>query len=124
EVEVEPSENVDAPGFTDSKKEVEVLEDIPVDVKIDSDKYVVSGVPEEVEVSLEGPVSVLTPVVRQKNFTTYVDLTELSEDPHTVEIQHENIPKELLAYIDSKEIDIKIYEHETETYDIQVQYIT
>src|SRR5690625_6838971 len=62
EVEVEPSEDVDAPGFTDSKKEVEVLEDIPVDVKIDSDKYVVSGVPEEVEVSLEGPVSVLTPV--------------------------------------------------------------
>src|SRR5690625_5408679 len=59
EVEVEPSEDVDAPGFTESKKEVEVLEDIPVDVKIDSDKYVVSGVPEEVEVSLEGPVSVL-----------------------------------------------------------------
>src|SRR5690625_7785000 len=72
EVEVEPSEDVDAPGFTESKKEVEVLEDIPVDVKIDSDKYVVSGVPEEVEVSLEGPVSVLTPVVRQKNFTTYI----------------------------------------------------
>src|SRR5699024_5608644 len=68
EVEVEPSEDVYAPGFTDSKKEVEVLENIPVDVKIDSDKYVVSGVPEEVEVSLEGPVSVLTPVMRQKNF--------------------------------------------------------
>lgn len=123
EVEVEPSEDVDAPGFTDSKKEVEVLEDIPVDVKIDSDKYVVSGVPEEVEVSLEGPVSVLTPVVRQKNFTTYVDLTELSEGPHTVEIQHENIPKELSAYIDPKEIDIKIEERATETFDIQAELI-
>ena len=123
EVEVEPSENVDAPGFTDSKKEVEVLENIPVDVKIDSDKYVVSGVPEEVEVSLEGPVSVLTPVMRQKNFTTYVDLTELSEGPHTVEIQHENIPKELSAYIDPKEIDIKIEERATETFDIQAELI-
>lgn len=123
EVEVEPSEDVNAPGFTDSKKEVEVLEDIPVDVKIDSDKYVVSGVPEEVEVSLEGPVSVLTPVVRQKNFTTYIDLTELSEGPHTVEIQHENIPKELSAYIDPKEIDIKIEERATETFDIQVELI-
>src|SRR5690625_6946619 len=67
EVEVEPSEDVDAPRFTESKKEVEVLEDIPVDVKIDSDKYVVSGVPEEVELSLEGPVSVLTPVVDRKS---------------------------------------------------------
>ena len=123
EVEVEPSEDVDAPGFTESKKEVEVLEDIPVDVKIDSDKYVVSGVPEEVEVSLEGPVSVLTPVVRQKNFTTYIDLTELSEGPHTVEIQHENIPKELSAYIDPKEIDIKIEERATETFDIQAELI-
>src|SRR5699024_6755808 len=77
----------------------------------------------EVEVSLEGPVSVLTPVVRQKNFTTYVDLTELSEGPHTVEIQHENIPKELSAYIDPKEIDIKIEERATETFDIKAELI-
>src|SRR5690625_7223680 len=86
-------------------------------------KYVVSGVPEELEVSLEGPVIVLTPVVRQKNFTTYIDLTELSEGPHTVEIQHENIPKELSAYIDPKEIDIKIEEKATETFDIQAELI-
>src|SRR5699024_5156693 len=117
EVEVEQSEDVDAPGFTDSKKVVEVRENIPVDVKINSEKNVVSGVPEEVEVSLEGSVSVLTPVMKQKNFTTYVDLTELSEGPHTVENQHENIPKELSAYIDPKEIDIKIEERATETFD-------
>src|SRR5699024_8362723 len=107
EVQVEPSEDVDAPGFTESKKEVEVLEDILVDVKIDSDKYVVSGVPEGVEFCLEGTVSVLTAAVIQKSFTTYIDVTELSEGSHTVAIQHENIPNELSAYISPKAIDIK-----------------
>lgn len=123
EVEVDPPNSDEAPGFTGSQQEVEVLEDIPVDVKIDSDKYVVSGVPDEVEVSLEGSVSVLTPVVRQKNFTVFVDLTDVSEGPHTVEIEHDNIPKELSAYIDPKEIDIKIEERATATFDIETELI-
>lgn len=123
EVEVDPPNGGDTPAFTSTQQEVEVLEGIPVDVRIDSDKYVVSGVPEEVEVSLEGSVSVLTPVVRQKNFTIFIDLTDLNEGSHTVEIEHENIPKEISAYIDPKEIDIKIEERATGTFDIETELI-
>lgn len=123
EVEVEPKNSSETPNFTSNKQEVEVLEDIPVEVKIDSDKYVVSGVPDEVKVSLEGPVSVLTPVVRQKNFTLFIDLTDLSEGPHTVEIEHENIPKDVSTYIDPKEIDVKIEERATATIDIETELI-
>src|SRR5690625_7176317 len=61
--------------------------------------------------------------MRQKNCTTYIDITELSESKHTVEIQHENIPKELSAYIDPIEIDIKIEERATETFNIQAELI-
>src|SRR5690625_1534115 len=58
---------------------VETLYDIPLHIKIDSDRYVVSGVPETVNVSLEGTTSVLTPIVMQRNI-------ERSEE-HTSELQ-------------------------------------
>lgn len=122
EVEVDKPEESQS-IFTGSQKEVELIKDIPIDVRIDSDKYVASGVPESVDVSLEGSVSILTPVVRQKNFTLFIDLTDYGEGTHTVEIEHENIPKELSAYIDPKEIDVTIEERATATYDVEVELI-
>lgn len=122
EVEVDDPED-NNPIFSGTQKEVELVEGMPVNVKVDSDKYVVSGVPEEVDVSLEGAVSILTPVVRQKNFNLFVDLTEYEEGTHTVEIEHENIPKELSAYIEPKEIDVTIEERATGTHRIEVEFI-
>ena len=50
-------------GSTQTQK----LTDIPLDIRIDSERFVVSGVPETVTVSLEGPSSALEPVIRQRN---------------------------------------------------------
>src|SRR5690606_3045037 len=76
------------PGATN---EVQVLEDVPLDIRIDSDQYVVSGVPEVVTVTLKGRTSILTPIARQQNFTVFVDLRDLEEGEHEVEVEHENI---------------------------------
>src|SRR5690625_1533066 len=62
------------PSGTDT---VQVLEQVPVDIKIDSEKYVVSGVPDYVTVTLEGPNSILIPAARQQNFSVFVDLMDL-----------------------------------------------
>ena len=92
---------------TGNSSEVQVLDDVPLDVKIDDD-YVVSGVPEVVSVSLEGKPRILTPVVRQRNFKVFVDLRDLSEGEHTVNIEYGDIPKELKVYIEPKSIDVEI----------------
>lgn len=96
-----------------SSEETQVLDDVPLDVKIDSDEYVVSGVPDEVTVSFKGKKSKLTPTVRQRNFGVYVDLRGLEEGEHTVEIQDENIPKDLESNIDPETIDIEIEKRAT-----------
>lgn len=122
EVEVDEADDT-KPNFTSTQKEVELLKDIPIDIRIDSDKYVVSGAPEEVDVSLEGPVSILTPVVRQKNFTVFLDLTDYEKGTHTVEVEHENIPKELSTYIEPKEVEVTIEERATATYEVEIELI-
>lgn len=102
---------------------VEVLENVPVDILIDDEQYVVSGVPEVVTVSLEGPYSILMPTAKQRNFDVFVDLRDLEAGEHTVEIDHDRIPNELSVYIEPKTINIVIEERATKEFAVQVDFI-
>lgn len=108
------------PGAAD---EMETLDDIPLHVRMDEDRYVVSGVPEYVAVSLEGSNSILTPTVRQRNFKAYIDLEGLGAGEHTVEVSHENVPNGLSVYIEPKTIDVTIEERETKEFNVNVDFI-
>src|SRR5699024_12688793 len=85
------------PGYQDStlpnqSNILHTIDDVPVEVRIDEEEYVVSGVPESITVSLEGAPGIVTPTVIQRNFTVYVDLEDLEPGSHTVELKHDNIP--------------------------------
>lgn len=124
---------VDAGGFDIAQKdprytpsgedETEIVDDMPVTIQIDDDKYVVSGVPKSVSVSLEGSAGVLRPTAIQKNFEVFVDLKRLKEGEHTVDIDHGDLPQGLKAYIEPKTIDVTIEERATETYTVQADFI-
>ncbi len=107
-------------GSTD---DIQVLEEVPLGIKIDADQYVVSGVPEHVTVTLEGRTSILTPIARQLNFNVFVDLRELSEGEHTVEVEYENLPENVTAYIEPKTIQVTIERRTTKEFPVQVEII-
>ncbi|HIV75580.1 MAG TPA: hypothetical protein H9895_10940 [Candidatus Pseudogracilibacillus intestinigallinarum] len=118
-VETNPGQN-ESRIETTSSKETEVIDEVPLEIKIDAENYVVSGVPEHVKVSLEGKTSVLTPIVRQQSFTVFVDLRELEEGSHTVEVEYDNIPKEVNAYIEPKTIDVQIEKRAMQEFSVDV----
>src|SRR5690625_6717020 len=104
-------------------EQTEVLNDVPVNIRIDSDRYVVSGVPEFVTVSLDGANSVLTPTIRQRNFEVYVDLEELGEGTHTVDLEYTKVPSELSVFIEPKTIEVEIEERASEDFPVSVDFI-
>lgn len=106
-----------------TSNEVQVIDEMSLGIKIDANRYVVSGVPEYVKVTLEGRTSVITPIVRQKNFNVFVDLRELSEGEHTVEVEYENIPENVMVYIEPKTIDVVIEERMAKEFEVQVDLI-
>lgn len=122
-VNIEMTSIQSEPRVPSSSNDVETLEDVPVDIRIDGDEYVVSGVPDFVTVRLEGPSSVLIPTVRQRNFDVFVDLEGLGEGDHTVEIEDENVPNGLSIYIEPKKIPITIEERATEEFSVLIDYI-
>lgn len=107
------------PGRT---TQVQTLDDVPVDIRIDSDNYVVTGVPESVAVTLEGTPAVVTPAVFNQNFSVYVDLNDLGEGTHTVEMEH-SIESDIQVYIEPKTIEVNIEERATETFPLTVEFL-
>ncbi|MBU5267895.1 CdaR family protein [Virgibacillus proomii] len=106
----------------DETQNLETLDDVPVNIKIDDEKYVVSGVPEYVSVSLEGSASILKPTIRNRNFEVFVDLRDLGAGEHTVELQH-NLSNKLDAYIEPKRIDVVIEEKATKEFNVTVDFL-
>lgn len=103
--------------------ETQVLEDVPLDIKIDAENYVVSGVPEVVSVTLEGKRSSLAPIVRLRNFDVIVDLTDYEEGNHTVTLEYEGLPENVTAYIEPKEIDVSIENRATEQIGVDIDLV-
>lgn len=113
---------VDSRFIPTASDEYEYLESVEVDIKIDSEQYVVSGVPETVAVTLEGPHSILTPIAKQLNFDVFVDVRGLEEGEHTVDMQHDRVPSELSAFIEPGEVDITIEERASKDLEVLVEY--
>ncbi|SDC24474.1 YbbR domain-containing protein [Pelagirhabdus alkalitolerans] len=105
-----------------NSQETEILEDVPVNIMIDEEEYVVSGVPEFVTMTLEGTVSVVQSTATQRNFDVFVDLEGLEPGTHVVPIEYDGISNRLNVGIEPSQVEISIEERATETFDVQVDY--
>ncbi|GGB35491.1 hypothetical protein F3157_18010 [Virgibacillus dakarensis] len=108
--------------FFGTSNETQTIDNVPVDIRIDKN-FVVSGVPEHVRMSLEGPQSVLAPAAKQRNFEVFVDLRGLGEGKHKVEIKYANISDDLKVYIEPKTIDVVIEERASKEFNVDVDFI-
>ncbi|MEQ6378560.1 CdaR family protein [Bacillaceae bacterium S4-13-56] len=109
--------------FPEGTDQVKKVTDIPLEVKMDEEKYVVRGVPEVVNVTLSGPNSILTPAVRQLTFQAYIDLTNLEPGEHTVSVQTSGIANQLAAYVEPDTVTVTLEERASGTYDVELELI-
>lgn len=105
-----------------NSRETATLEDVPVNIVIDDELYVVSGVPEVVTMSLTGTVSVVQSTVTQRNFDVYVDLEGLSPGTHTVPIEHDGISSRIDVQFEPENVEVTIEERASGTYEVMVDY--
>ncbi|WP_042220728.1 CdaR family protein [Oceanobacillus manasiensis] len=109
--------------FPSQSDDAQTMRDVPVEIEIDSDNYVVSGVPESVTVYMQGSPGILTPVITNRNFKVFVDLEGFEAGEHkAVEIQH-TISPDIDAQIEPKHIDVVIEEKGTKEFDVTVDFL-
>ncbi|SEA83276.1 YbbR domain-containing protein [Thalassobacillus cyri] len=122
-VNLDDNSQSDALLINDGSKEFEVLSNIPLDVQYNDEKYTISGVPQSVAVTLEGPNSVMTPVVRQKNFEVYLDLQGYGPGTHTVDVMHSGISNRLNVNIEPKTVQVTVEEKVERDFEVGVDLI-
>ncbi|MGP4076762.1 CdaR family protein [Halobacillus sp. K22] len=122
-VNVDNNMDSDSLFFNENSSDMETMDNIPLEIRFDSEEYVVSGLPQEVSVTVEGQASVVTPVVRQKNFTVFVDLNGLGPGVHEVSLQHSGISNQLSVTLEPKTIEVTIEEKVSEDFEVQVDYL-
>ncbi|MCP3031718.1 hypothetical protein LF817_10230 [Halobacillus sp. A1] len=122
-INVDDNMDSDSQWFNDTSSESEVMNDIPLEVQFDSEQYVVSGLPQNVTVAVEGPNGALAPVIRQQNFNVFVDLNDLGPGTHEVNVQHSGISNQLSVSIEPRQVEVTIEEKENQDFEVDVDYI-
>ncbi len=93
-----------------------IIGDIPVTVFYDNENLVVTGVPDTVNVIIEGPANLVQTTKLLKDFSLRVDLRSLPLGEHKVSIQHENISEKLKVSLDPATVDVVIEEKITQSF--------
>ena len=102
--------------------QVDIIRDVPVDVYYDNENLIVTGVPDTVNVSIEGPINIVQTTKLLKDFSLIVDLRTLTMGKHTVQIKHENISEKLEVRIDPASVDVVIEEQVTEKFQVEAEF--
>ncbi|QFT87239.1 YbbR-like protein [Bacillus sp. THAF10] len=115
-------ETTSPPPFSGSNDAATVT-DVPVETIYDRDNFVVSGIPQAVKVTLEGPTASVKPAALQKDFEVFADLSELGVGTHQVPLQYRNLSEKLEVNIEPSEASVTIHERITKDFPVDVDFI-
>lgn len=102
----------------------ELIQDVPVEVYYDTENLVVTGAPEMVNMTIEGPPNIVQTTKLLKDFTLKLDLQNLTLGEHTVRIQVENVSDKLDVRLDPATVHITIEEKVTQTFRVDPEMNT
>ncbi len=88
----------------------DIIRDVPVEVYYDDDNLVVTGVPETVDITIEGPTSDVQTAKQLQDFTVFVDLRSMNMGERNVMLQVENVSDRLNVTLDPSYIEVNIEE--------------
>lgn len=94
---------------------------MPLQLKMNSQKYVATGYPQYVKVRVSGSSALVTTISNTQNFRVYADLTKLGAGTHTVRLKESGLNSDLRSQITPQRITVNIQPRSTETASVQVK---
>lgn len=94
---------------------------MPLDLTVNSQKYVVTGYPQCVRVKISGPSALVTTTMNTQNFKVYANLNNLGNGEHTVKLKTSGLNSELRARIIPATIKVKIQPRITTALPVEVR---
>ncbi|ESU31513.1 hypothetical protein G3A_16320 [Bacillus sp. 17376] len=119
-----PKNDPDKPGDVNvpSDEKVETVEEVPVKRIYDTDTLVVSGVPETVSVTLQGPKNLVQQAKTLRNFEVFVDLTDAELGNQRVPITIKDVSDRLTVTIEPGYANVSIQEKVTKEFRVEAEF--
>lgn len=115
--------NMQQNANTDTRQDgQEKMENVEVNVYYDETKYVVSGIPKTVDVTLSGSATQLFMARMEKSLEVYVDLNGLGVGTHTVRLNHRGLSDGINVSIHPAEITVTIEQRVSKDFPITIEY--
>ncbi|MEW8970907.1 MAG: CdaR family protein [Mesobacillus sp.] len=105
-----------------SDEKIETVEDVPVKRIYDTDTLVVSGVPETVSVTLQGPKNLVQQAKTLRNFEVFVDLTDAEIGKQRVPITIKDVSDRLTVTIEPGYANVSIQEKVTKEFSVEAEF--
>ncbi|MCM0583039.1 hypothetical protein H9L19_05390 [Weissella diestrammenae] len=85
---------------------------------IDTNEYIVIGVPETMGIKLTGPTAMVTTTMNTKNFQIYANLKGLSDGEHYITLKVSGLNKDLTYKLDQTKLKVSIYKRATKNFTV------
>ncbi|KAA0560611.1 YbbR-like domain-containing protein [Bacillus sp. CH30_1T] len=105
-----------------SQNAIETIQNVPLEVFYDRENLEVSGLPDTVNVTVEGSKAIVQQAKQVKDFRVYVDLNDIGIGEHQVKIKIDNISEKLEVKLDPDSVNISVQEKVTEEFTIEPQF--
>jgi YbbR domain-containing protein len=105
-----------------ANQQEETIKDVPVNSYFDTENFVVSGVPESVDVTIEGPKSIVQSTVSLKNFEVFVDLTDAKIGTQKVKLEVKEISDKLTVTIKPSSANVTVQEKITKEFKVEAEF--
>lgn len=110
--------NSDTSGNT-----VKVIDSVPVKAYFDNNNYIVIGVPDEIAVTLNGPLSEVTKASVQKDFEVYADLEGLKPGNHKIKLKYRNLNSNIKMDMSPSTATVSIERKITRSFPVKVDFV-
>ncbi|MDP4103468.1 MAG: CdaR family protein [Bacillota bacterium] len=110
--------SVDVPGDQTEA----TITDIPVKAYYDTSNLVVSGLPSNVSVTVDGPLSLVQSAKALRNFEVYVDLTKAKIGNQTVKLKVRNMSDKLKVSVKPSYVNVSVQEKVTKMFKVTAEY--
>lgn len=101
---------------------LDTIQDVPVKSYYDTENFVVSGVPDTVDITIQGPRSIVQTAKSLKDFEVYVDLTNANIGTQNVKIKIKDISDKLKVTIKPDTAKVTVQEKVTKEFKVEAEY--
>lgn len=95
---------------------------VPLQVQADTETYYITGYPQSVKVTIEGPSALVTATKNTQNFSAYLNLKKYLPGKHKVRIQQTGLNSELTYTIKPKYVTVNIQKRTSKSFPVNVEY--